>query len=116
MANEQLPPLEIFVLLKSTADQDTAQKQGETVKNQLEKLAGDFKLEVRISHKSNGKFYPYLGGKTSKETYEKVFGAELAYDIDLDYSSTKKLWIVKKPATIPQGFEETIQEVGLDYW
>lgn len=104
-----IPPLEIYIMLQEANSSNEQEELAEDIKSKLEAQATDLKLAISPSHK-------YLGGKTNKETFEKIFGGKVEYGIDEDYNKTEKIWIEKKQPTVPENLKYGIKEVGLDYW
>ncbi len=85
----------------------------QTVKSDLEKLAGDFKIVDDLE--SLGILY----GKTSQATYEKVFQAKLEYQTQTrkninhgKFQSSE--WVELQKAQIPQNFKDRINYVELE--
>ena len=140
MTKEKVPKLEFYIVIKGQTDEETARKKTEKVKSELEKIADDFEINYTSLNKVNkgdwdyhlnypkppkeggekkadkDTYYAYIGGKTSKETYEKTFEAKIEYRIDPDYRPDVKIWIGHVKPKIPEQFKEDIEEIGLDYW
>ncbi len=90
-------------------------EDAEIVKNRLEQFAQDLRIYYRKTVKSNSILY----GTTSRETYEKTFGAELEEktETDADFILGKlerKYWAEKTPAKIPEKLQDKIEYVKLD--
>lgn len=130
MTEEKLPKVDFYILLSVQSSPEEVKKTGERIKSELEKMADDFEISVGDVRDAQGSvrakmpelkynknsYYAYISGKTSKETYEKVFGAKLEYGIDPDYRPDTKIWIVQERAKKPDQFLEKIDAIELDYW
>ncbi len=88
---------------------------GHTIKSDLEALAADSEVHILDLKCSRMQF---VNGKTSQETYESVFGAELRYVTREIPNLNKgprdiKEWVEVKPATVPVSLQDRIEQIGL---